>query len=725
MGWLMANFFLDSTTGDNGDDGTTMDLAWATIEYALESGGLSPGDIVWIRRAHQETPGATAVPIYDGTAKEPIRFIGWPRTTAAITSATWTNGSAEVSLVEPLTLQGINIAKRNQGIYDCSDLTNWAEDSGGDGTSSQVTFDGKSCFKLECPAPAASGDWVGRRGTALGNFIARTVASFAWHHELIGAAADADYAYLLMADTDGSVSCQVKFASDGLFVYDGADWNEVGVNLVVQDTWQAWTFDVTWAEGSSTVDIYLEGVLVGNNIDCSYTGSFTADTVEFRQYGYNTGDVTSYLDYIRVGHDLIYGSSYLGRRVTAPNGESYLITSVTGDHTMTLDREYAGDTVSSTNGAATIDADDDYALAQAINDGAWTIKKADYNADFADTSLIDFSGSADYINMVADNYHDFNNINFISGSSYALSINDGKGTRLNGCLFEASADSTPLYVVNASLVLERFVLEGTGAGGSQDGITLSEVLGRFKDVAINNCGNHGMKVGYSDLYLENVNIGVETANGDDDISFTNWSVISGRDVALGASNGDFDRVAAAIPFSSIQIENYNKVLNAHKEWNSKGEVLKTDVVLASGDPEKRTGGADSVVEILYNQSGVVTATPNSQDYWTDVVFEHEYEADTGTKAYRYYVQAEDNIAATELWLEVEYVSAYDSASEYIIKKVRSDEAVAVRSDAADWDQYIEVTDITPATTSKVRIRCYCSYYDASNKIYIDPLVEIT
>ena len=77
----MANYFVDSANGDNTDDGTTMDNGpgggvgcWASIEHAVESGGLTAGDIVWVRRSHVEyagNPTSFIQPAYSGTSKVP------------------------------------------------------------------------------------------------------------------------------------------------------------------------------------------------------------------------------------------------------------------------------------------------------------------------------------------------------------------------------------------------------------------------------------------------------------------------------------------------------------------------------------------------------------------------------------------------------------------------------------------------------------------------------
>jgi len=133
------------------------------------------------------------------------------------------------------------------------------------------------------------------------------------------------------------------------------------------------------------------------------------------------------------------------------------------------------------------------------------------------------------------------------------------------------------------------------------------------------------------------------------------------------------------------------------------------------------------MEILYDRTGDITTFRNPTALLVEPypIFEHEFEATTDTKDYRYYVQAVGIVTAAELWIEVEYVSAYDDTSEYRHTRVVSSNAFTARADAEDWAEYMEVTGITPVIGSKVRIKCYCTYYNATNKIYIDPKVVIT
>jgi hypothetical protein len=219
------------------------------------------------------------------------------------------------------------------------------------------------------------------------------------------------------------------------------------------------------------------------------------------------------------------------------------------------------------------------------------------------------------------------------------------------------------------------------------------------------------------LILENVNLAIEGPAAACIADGHGSSRVWGVDVSMNATSNFITNQ----PYSTIQLENFGKVLGAHFTKTYQGTLIKLDVVAGSGDPFKRSDGADSVLEVLFNDSD----HPSPMQGATFPIFEHEFEATTDTKNYRYYVQAGGIVTASELYIEVEYVSVYDDTSEYVLTKVTSDEAFTARADANDWAEYMEVTGITPAVASKVRIKCYCSYYHAVNKIYIDPLVVIS
>jgi hypothetical protein len=530
----MTNYFVDIDNGDDLDDGTTMDDgpgdgspgAWATLGKALLTVS-TPGDIIWVRRTHTETLGATLQVTNSGTAENPYRVVGWPRAEdATADEATWTNDSTTVDLVTTLSM-------------------------------------------------------------------------------------------------DAEKHCS--------------------------------------------------------------------------------------------------------RYVTAPNGETYMITKVVDANTFLIDRKYNGGTVTATDGAFTVQEDDDYDLAQAIG-AEFATEKVAWTADADDVAVVDADGTGNYIYFNSDRWWTWDNIHFIAGTSYILRVRYTRGGWLRGCIVEATANLYPIILDGTYTSFYRTIFFGTAAGAAQNGMYLAQSHAYIEDVAIYGTGDHGLVVAFGSVTYKGLNIGIEAVTPNDpDINISNHGWMRGRDLRLGANVAELERNTASTHCQNVYIfsENHNGVLGAHKTFNAQGEILKLDVVAGSGDPYKRSSGADSVLELIYNLSNTTENIVSPQPEFASVVFEHEFEATTDSRRYRYYVNSEKAVLASELWIEVEYVSAYDDATEYVIKKVNSDEGITIRGDATDWSQYIEVEGIQPAVGSTVRIKCYCSFYDATDKIYIDPLCEVT
>lgn len=417
-----------------------------------------------------------------------------------------------------------------------------------------------------------------------------------------------------------------------------------------------------------------------------------------------------------------------GRYITAPDSRTYLITRVVDASTIVIDREYVGSTAS--NAAATISADEDYATFQAIDDSAWTIKKSDWNADADDLPKIDFESTAYGLLLQRGSYIDISNLEICGGGSSSVGTvtltYSWTYARLTGCLVKASQNAPVVYNASASNYLEltRCIIEGTGSGSSQNGLRSQspDVPSRLKDVAIYNCGNYGIYSGNTDA--KNINVGVEQANGNYDISAA--SVLHGYDIKLGGTNGYvekyniFDGRMNAVP--RVTIENYGKVLGEHQAVIDPYAIQKHAVVAGSGDPYKRTSGADAVVSMQPNLSSSIASIKTA----SIIVFDHVIYADTSSKSYRYYVQLKDiaGLTADQLYVECVYVSGYDDTSEYQTTTVYSDETPAVRTGADDWSQYIEVTGIQPAVASNVHLRVRLQGYDADGYLYIDPLPYI-
>ena len=185
---------------------------------------------------------------------------------------------------------------------DCLDITDWTTDGDtGTGESTATFFDNKSCFKMD--VVSAGGGNLASRSLDVGSFATPAILSVKLYHDTLGTFAAGDYFEFILQDTSYRLS--IRFASDGLFIYDGAAWNEVGTNIVQTDTWQEWSFNWTVA-ASGVVAVYLNGVLQVASVDCSDSTAGTDGTTTFRQYGTTVIGLT-YIDWIKLGTAFRYG----------------------------------------------------------------------------------------------------------------------------------------------------------------------------------------------------------------------------------------------------------------------------------------------------------------------------------------------------------------------------------------------------------------------------------
>jgi hypothetical protein len=178
---------------------------------------------------------------------------------------------------------------------DMADITEWTDSDGGTGASTQVTFDSKTCMKLD--SGSVGGANYGYRTQDIGTFGSRTVITMSTYCDAIGVWSDGDgFEFVTNNSTYRMYAC---FSSDGLYIVNSSDVRiEVGIDLVVQDTWQEWTFDINWSAG--TVDIYLNKVLQATGMSlCS--GANANGFTYFFQPGVTTANRVSYVDWFKAG----------------------------------------------------------------------------------------------------------------------------------------------------------------------------------------------------------------------------------------------------------------------------------------------------------------------------------------------------------------------------------------------------------------------------------------
>lgn len=418
---------------------------------------------------------------------------------------------------------------------------------------------------------------------------------------------------------------------------------------------------------------------------------------------------------------------HLARYIIAPNGAQLLITKVVDSDTIIIDRPYPGSTQTGTDGAATIPADPDYAEAQAIDDSGWTITVADWTADADDLPHIDFSGGNYYLSYGGE-FQQFKNIYWTTGTGYLFYLSGVLlGGFMQGFIIDGSA-SEAYWRSIGGWVGERFVGDGTAS-------RVIRYCEQFilRDAAFYNYTSAAIVQPDNSWIIENVNFAVE-ATSPNDLLQAQRGVGTLKDCMYGGTADIFDDTynmyLPAPTGSKVRFENWQKILGNHMVRSTFGTATKIDVAGGTGDPYKRTNGADSVIEIFNNNQEDNWNWYNPPDYQFGLtpVFEHEFEVNNTPKNYRYYVQGIGAVPSGKLWLECEYIHKHKGATKYSTIKVLSDESISPRLGPDDWSQYIEVTNIQPGVDyglSKVRIRCHCIFYHASQKIYIDPNPEIT
>jgi len=187
--------------------------------------------------------------------------------------------------------------------FECDNLTGWTDEDTGEAVSDQVTFDGKSTFRFDTNTSADTDDQASRLKDigsidGLGN---RIVISYNLYCDACAARANNDTFVFHVFRSDWKFV--LHMAADGLFIYDGAAYVEAGTNLVVEDAWQEWTFDIdlSGGGGSAVCDIYVNQALIVSSFDCSYDTGGTDGDVRMQVSGHATDDQIAYVDWLKIG----------------------------------------------------------------------------------------------------------------------------------------------------------------------------------------------------------------------------------------------------------------------------------------------------------------------------------------------------------------------------------------------------------------------------------------
>ena len=404
-----------------------------------------------------------------------------------------------------------------------------------------------------------------------------------------------------------------------------------------------------------------------------------------------------------------------GRWITGPDGFDYLITLVTDTNTFTIDRPYTGTTVTLTDGAASIKADE---LPQGVSEPTDT---AIGSADSDGLALIDFNDGNFKLALSGDDYNQFWNLEIkdSTNSSGLINVYGSVSPFFNGLLLQQSTQSDPIFYLmfGDGAEINRFIIKGSGAGGTQRGIAFAGygAGAKIHNGAIYNLGDSGFFLDRTSyIEMNNINIGVEVANGNDDIYMNNsgYHIISGRDVKMGGTNGD---VSGGLFWYSVKIVNPQKVFGSYKQFD-RGVTLEKVAVTDTNANKKLS---DNVIEIILNTGNTYQFKEIGQKI---KVFESRKTYDAGTYNIKVWIYNDtgntlnDTTYADDILLRCRSEAAGygDATTEYVSKWYYSDEIdILDAADADDWDYLQADSVVVDVNDAKIYCEVLVSTYDAS------------
>lgn len=191
----------------------------------------------------------------------------------------------------------LNIASAGTLTEDCGSIGSWTDNDTGTGASTQTTFGGQSTFRFRA-GTVANDDAKRTRdiGTLPDSFLVETRNYFA----TLGTVSSGDYAE--MNFSTGTILLKIRWSDDGLEVFDGTNWKEVGVNLATEGSFAVWKFLVTAGTGSAaTIDFLKDGSFVGLQFSCANVNTANDGQIDiFARAGGSVSRADWYMDYLYI-----------------------------------------------------------------------------------------------------------------------------------------------------------------------------------------------------------------------------------------------------------------------------------------------------------------------------------------------------------------------------------------------------------------------------------------
>lgn len=430
--------------------------------------------------------------------------------------------------------------------------------------------------------------------------------------------------------------------------------------------------------------------------------------------------------------------AHADRYITGPDGLQYTIEFTTAGDALKLLEKYKGASVSGVSGAATIQADEQWAYCRSLNalDGADRV--ATWDADGHTRPRVYNSASGNYLFTGSGNYWTMENI--VWGDCAATSVsNVSSGTgncyTFIGCMVFRSNNVAPIIATN-TIKFRKCHVKGPNNVAYTTNICIT--LSAGATVYLQDCG---FSYGYASIglpaagyiaYLKNCNLGVngQSTSGREiqnsgTATFAPAAALYFDCVEFHPSSTEMDLTVQTYLYWSLvrfYSQNHNRVYGAHKQnWMMFGTVTLntgTGVTLPADE-------TDGVLEILLNTGnekhrGRPAISGQDSRMYAPMIFEQIIRVPEAAHTLEWKINSERFINSDEMFIEVEYQDRYQSTSDYRTMIARSSNDIEERTAANDWTQKCSVT-ITPKAGpdgySTITVRAFVCFYDATNKAY--------
>ena len=180
---------------------------------------------------------------------------------------------------------------------NANNISTWTDNDTSTGASTQTTFSSQETFRFLAGGTAGHD---AKRTRDLGTLADNFTIEMRTYFDVLNTVASGDYA--AMDVYNGVIKFQVRWSDDGLEVFNGSAWVEVGVDIVAEDAFAVWKFFITGASAATArVEVMKDGNYVGLGFSIANADVTNDGQIDLFAEAGGSGTATDwYLDYIYI-----------------------------------------------------------------------------------------------------------------------------------------------------------------------------------------------------------------------------------------------------------------------------------------------------------------------------------------------------------------------------------------------------------------------------------------